>query len=121
MINDKFVDKAKEGKVLAVKCKKCNNMQLATILYCLKCNSDDLEYLELEGKGKVATYTILNVVAPEGYEQYMPYAWVIFELDDASIRVSGFLEGVKEPAELPLNSKVKIIGYDERGIVLAKA
>ena len=120
MINDKFIEKAKEGKVLAAKCKKCNNIQLATILYCLKCNSDELEHIELEGRGKVATFTILKV-APEGYEQYIPYAWVVFELDDADIRVSGFLEGIKEPRDLPLHSSVKIVGYDQRGIVLAKA
>lgn len=120
MINDKFIEKAREGKVLAAKCKKCNNIQLATILYCLKCNSDELEHIELRGEGRVATYTILNV-APEGYEEYVPYAWVIFELEDANVRASGFLEGIKTPADLPLNSKVKIIGYDQRGIVLAKA
>lgn len=120
MINDKFIAKAKEGKVLVAKCKKCNNIQLATILYCLKCNSDELEHIEFEGKGDVATYTILHV-APEGYEQHIPYAWVIFNLDETNIKASGFLGGVKDPKELPLNSKVKIIGYDERGIVLAKA
>lgn len=121
MINEKFIETAKEGNVLVAKCKACNNMQLSTIIYCLKCGSNSLEYITLPGKGNVITYTILHV-PPEGYEQYAPYAWVVFELEsNNSIRVSGFLANIKTPADLPLNSKVKIIGYDERGIVLSKA
>ena len=119
MINDKFIAKAKEGKVLVARCNKCNNIQLATILYCLKCNSDNLEHEEVDGEGRVITYTILHV-APEGYEQYTPYAWVILELDNG-VRVSGFLADVKTPADLPLDSRVRIKGYDGRGIVLEKA
>lgn len=118
MIEDKFIECAKRGKILAAKCKRCNNTQLATILFCLKCNSDELEHVELDGEGRVVTYTILHV-APEGYEKYSPYAWVILESN--GLNISGFLEGVKSPSELPLNSKVKIIGYDERGIILSKA
>lgn len=116
---EKFIEKVKEGKLLVARCKKCNNKQLATIIYCLRCNSKDLTYEEIKGEGRVVTYTILNV-PPEGYEKYAPYAWVIFEVD-SNIKVSGFLEGIKDPSELPLNSRVKIVGYDERGIVLSKA
>ncbi len=119
MLEEKFIENAKEGNVLVAKCSKCNNIQLSTIVYCLKCSSNSLEYISLAGKGSVITYTILHV-APEGFEEYVPYAWVIFELDSTNIRLSGFLEGIRSPADLPLNSKVKIIGYDKRGIVLAR-
>ena len=119
MINrEEFVTKVKDGKVLAHKCKKCGNMQLATIVFCDKCYSHDFEVVEVEGKGKVVTYTIQNV-APVEYEKYAPYAWVVVRLD-AGFNVSGFLQSVSSPKDLPINSRIKIVGYDERGMLLEK-
>jgi len=114
---EQFITVLKNGKVLAYKCKKCGNLQLATTIYCNKCNSQDLESVEVEGKGKVVTYTIQNV-APEEYEKYKPYAWAVVRLD-AGFNISGFLPGIDSPKNLPINTRVKIVGYDERGIVLS--
>jgi len=113
---EEFVAKAKDGKVLAYKCKKCNNLQLATIVFCSKCQSQDFEVVEVEGKGRVATYTIQNV-APVEYEKYAPYAWVVVRLD-AGFNVSGFLPGISSPGDVPINARVRIVGHDEKGILL---
>ena len=117
MINrEQFVAKIKDGKVLAHKCKKCGNLQLATIVFCNKCYSQDFEVVEVEGKGKVATYTIQNV-PPQEYEKYAPYAWVVVRLD-AGFNISGFLPRIDSPASLPINARIKVVGYDERGMLL---
>jgi len=113
---EQFIAKVKDGRVLAYKCRKCGNLQLATIVFCDKCNSPDLEVVEVEGKGKVATYTIQNV-APQEYEKYGPYAWVVVRLD-AGFNISGFLPKIDSPKNLPINSRVKVVGYDEKGILL---
>ena len=113
---EQFITKVKDGKVLAYKCKKCGHMQLATIVFCSKCYSDDFEAVEVEGKGKVVTYTIQNV-APAEYEKYAPYAWVVVRLD-AGFNISGFLPGVDSPKNLQINATIKIVGYDEKGILL---
>ncbi len=107
----------KNGKVPAHKCKKCGNLQLATTIFCNQCSSLDLEVTEVEGKGKVVTYTIQNV-APEEYEKYKPYAWAVVKLD-AGFNISGFLPGIDSPKDLPINVRVNIAVYDERGIILA--
>lgn len=114
---EQFITVLKNGKVLAYKCKKCGNLQLATTVFCSKCSSNDLESVEVEGKGKVVTYTIQNV-APEEYEKYKPYAWVVVKLD-AGFNISGFLSGIDSPKNLPINARVKIVDYDERGIILS--
>jgi uncharacterized OB-fold protein len=114
---EEFVNVLKNGKVLANKCKKCGNLQLATTIFCSRCSSQDLETTEVEGRGKVITYTIQNV-APEEYEKYKPYAWAVVRLD-AGFNISGFLPGIDSPKNLPINARVKIVGYDERGIILS--
>lgn len=114
-----FIDAVKSGKVLAKKCTNCDNLHLATVYFCQNCGHKGFENKFLEGTGTVATYTIITV-PPAGFEKYTPYAWVVMNLDGYDLRISGFLGDIGSPSQLPVGSKVKIIGYDDRGIILEK-
>jgi len=114
-----FIEAAKDGNVLARKCTKCGELHLATVYFCKKCGNKGFEDSILKGVGKVITYTIMTV-PPAGFEDLAPYAWVVMELDDSGIRISGFLAKIPAPEDLPIGTSVKIVGFDERGIVLEK-
>lgn len=114
-----FIEAAKDGNVLARKCTKCGELHLATVYFCKKCGNKGFEDSILKGTGKVITYTIMTV-PPAGFEDLAPYAWVVMELDDSDIRISGFLAKIPTPKDLPIGTSVKIVGFDERGIVLEK-
>jgi len=112
---DEFIKKLNEGKVLLYECNECGNLQLATVVLCSKCGSKRLKVVESNGEGRVVTFTILHV-PPEGFEKYAPYGWAVVKLDEG-INISGFID-VKSPKDIPLDSRVKVSGYDERGIVI---
>ena len=114
-----FIEAVKAGNVLAKKCTKCDELHLATVYYCRSCGSKEFEDTILKGTGKVVTYTIMTV-PPAGFEELAPYAWVVMELDDSGIRISGFLGKIPTPEDLPIGTSVKIVDFDERGIVLEK-
>ena len=115
-----FIENAKAGNVLARRCTKCSEIHLATVYFCKKCGNNEFEDDIINGKGKIATYTIMTV-PPEGFEEFAPYAWVVMELDDApGVRISGFLPHIAKPSELPIGTKAKITGFDKRGLVLEK-
>ena len=119
-----FIDTAKAGNVLARKCVKCGELHLATVYFCKKCGSKGFSNSTIKGTGKVVTYTIMTV-PPAGFEDLTPYAWVVMELDDTSelmspIRISGFLANIQKPEDLPIDTVVKVVGFDERGIVLER-
>jgi len=114
-----FIDAAIAGNILARKCTKCNVLHLATVYFCSKCGSKEFEDSILKGTGKVVTYTIMTV-PPAGFEDYTPYAWVVMELDDSGIRISGFLPNIEKPENLPIGTAVKVDGFDDRGIVLKR-
>ena len=64
-------------------------------------------------------------VPPAGFEDLTPYAWVVMELDDTSeltnpIRISGFLPNIQKPEDLPIGTEVRVVGFDDRGIVLKR-
>ena len=115
-----FIEHAKEGKILAHKCVNCGDLSLGTVYFCKKCGKRGFEDLVLEGQGKVETYTIMTV-PPSGFEKYAPYAWVVFSIDNSDLRVSGFLPNIPKPENLPICTALKVVGYDDRGIVLEKS
>ena len=119
-----FIDAAKAGNVLARKCTKCGELHLATVYFCKKCGSKGFSNSTIKGVGKVVTYTIMTV-PPAGFEDLVPYAWVVMELDDTSefinpIRISGFLPNIQKPKDLPIGTAVKVIDFDNHGILLEK-
>jgi len=114
-----FIDAVKLGKVLARKCKKCGELHLATVYFCQNCGNKEFENALLEGKGTIATYTIITV-PPAGFEKYTPYAWVVLNLDNSNLRISGFMTRISKPSDLPIGAKAKIVGYDDRGILIEK-
>ena len=114
-----FIDAAKSGKVLARKCKKCNELHLATVYFCQNCGHREFENAIIEGQGTIATYTIITV-PPAGFEKYTPYAWVVLKLDNSELRVSGFMANIAKPADLPVGTRAKIVGFDDRGIIVEK-
>ena len=119
-----FIDAAKAGNVLARKCVKCGELHLATVYFCKKCGSKGFSNSTKNGTGKIVRYTIMTV-PPAGFEDLIPYAWVVMELDDTSeltspIRISGFLANIQKPEDLPIGTAVKVVSFDERGIVLER-
>ncbi len=116
---EEFINSAKSGKVLARKCTKCGHLHLVTTYFCQNCGNKGFENALIDGKGSVATYTIITV-PPAGYEKYVPYAWVVMKLDGTDLRISGFMANIQSPLDLPLGTRVKIAGHDERGILIEK-
>lgn len=93
---------------------------LETMYYCSGCSKSDFKSVEFRGIGTVVTHTI-QAVAPEGFEDINSYAWVVFKLRDAPFSASGFLPGIKMPADLPIGSTVNVVGYDAKhGLTLEK-
>ncbi|TLY09193.1 MAG: nucleotide-binding protein [Thaumarchaeota archaeon] len=118
--HQKFIEAANRKKILAHKCTNCGHLMLETVLFCEKCSGSKFEHAELEGTGTVVTYTI-QAVAPEGFEDAGSYAWVVFKIDNSQLRASGFLPGIKTPAELPIGTRVRVAGFDPKhGLMLQK-
>jgi uncharacterized OB-fold protein len=115
----RFIEAASRGKILANKCAKCSYSSLETTYFCEKCSSDVFTTEEYEGVGNVVTFTIQSV-APEGFTDAGLYAWVVFRVDGTPFNVSGFLNDIRSPSDLPIGSKVQVTGFDEKHGLLLK-
>ncbi len=118
-VEEQLIENAKNGKVLTHRCSSCSQLHLSTVYYCQKCGSKEFEDAILDGVGSVATYTVITV-PPAGFEKYVPYAFVVLQLDNADLRISGFMANIATPADLPVGTRAKITGFDERGIIIER-
>ncbi|MCD6566030.1 MAG: Zn-ribbon domain-containing OB-fold protein [Bacteroidales bacterium] len=71
----------------AVKCRKCGKISFPARLICPECKNKVFDKINLSGKGKLLTYTIIRT-APEGFEDVAPYAVGIVEMEEG-VRVMG--------------------------------
>ena len=118
-VKEQLIENAKKGKVLAHKCTSCSHLHLSTVYFCQKCGSKGFEDVILDGTGSIATYTIITV-PPAGFEKYTPYAFVVLQLDNSDLRISGFMGEIATPEDLPVGTRAKITGFDDRGIIVEK-
>ena len=101
-----FVTFLEQGKVMATRCKKCGATYFPPKLDCPKCSSSDVEWFEIKGGGRLATYTIVNY-GPTGFEDDAPYILAIADFD--GVRVFGRLSKDIKESDIKLGMGVKVI------------
>jgi len=99
---------------MATKCKECGELWLPPRPICAHCHSDQLEWTELSGNGKLATYTVIGYgtmpMLNEGYNSKdNPYCSGIVEVEEGP-RISAQILGVDvlNPESIKIGTKVKV-------------
>ena len=89
-----FVSYLERGKVMTTRCRDCGNTYFPPKMDCPKCLSSDVEWVEITGTGKLATYTMVNY-GPTGFEDDAPYTLAIADFN--GLRVFGRMSrGIKD-------------------------
>ncbi len=79
-----FIKYLEAGKVMATRCRKCGVSYFPPRMDCPRCLSSDVEWFEIKGKGKLASYTVVNY-GPTGFEADAPYILALGEFDGVQI------------------------------------
>ena len=94
-----------ENRLMAAKCSECGNVLLPPKPICTKCLSTNLKWIELEGAGKLLSYTIIHV-APEQFQSMTPYNVGIVEFK-SGLRLPGMINTVT-PEKLKVGTELKM-------------
>ncbi len=90
----KFLD---EGKLMGSRCKQCGALFTPPRPICYECHSTDMEWHEMKGKGKLATFTSIYIGPPwmiaQGFDRTHPYASAVVDLEEGT-RIDARLTGV---------------------------
>jgi len=82
-VND-FIDYLEQGKVMATRCLDCGLEFFPPRADCYKCLSSNIEWFEVAGAGKLATFSKLKY-APVGFEDDLPYSIAVLDYGDYKI------------------------------------
>jgi scaffold protein (connect acetoacetyl-CoA thiolase and HMG-CoA synthase) len=96
------------GKLTAGKCQKCGKIHLPPRPMCSNCFSQEFEWVEVPGKGRLITYTVIHI-APQQFQTIAPYPVGIVELENG-LRIPGMMQGVTQE-KLQIGMEL-IIDYD---------
>lgn len=83
-----------QGKLMAGKCLKCGKMHLPPRPLCDNCYGQEFEWVEVSGKGKLLTYTVIHVAPPQ-FQALAPYAVGIVQLENG-LKIPGMISGVPQ-------------------------
>mgnify|MGYP003576422536 CR=1 FL=1 len=70
------------GELLVQKCNSCGKPNMYPRYACPHCQSEALGWQKVSGRGKLHSFTVLRVGAPEGFEADLPYAIGVVKLDE---------------------------------------
>jgi uncharacterized OB-fold protein len=82
-VND-FIDYLENGKVMGTKCKNCGKQFFPPRADCYNCLNSDMEWFEVNGTGKLVTYSTLKY-APVGFENDLPYSIALVDFGDYKV------------------------------------
>jgi hypothetical protein len=101
-----FYDFLGQRKLMGVKCQKCNFVFTPPRPTCPHCESSKLTWIELSGKGKIATYTVIYV-GPSELSSETPYVIGVVALNEGP-KVSCRITGVdpSKPETIKIGSPV---------------
>jgi hypothetical protein len=102
-----------EKKLMGSKCKKCGYICVPPKPICPECQGDEMELVEMKGKGKLAAYTVIAVGAPlmieEGFGRERHYCSGVVELEEGA-RITARILGVdlSKPDQIKIGTPVTI-------------
>ena len=102
-----------ESKLMASRCADCGTINLPPRPICPKCHSENLEWNETEGKGKLAGFTVVYIapifMIEQGYGRENPYVSGIVELDEG-VKISARIIGVEatKPEEIKVGAPLTV-------------
>jgi uncharacterized OB-fold protein len=70
------------GELLIQRCNDCSGLNLYPRYACPFCQSASLGWQRASGRGKLHSYTVLRLGAPEGFEDELPYALGVVKLEE---------------------------------------
>ena len=108
-----------EHKVMGTRCLSCSATYLPPRPLCPACHGEDMEWIQMRGKGQLQAYTSINIASTAmieaGYGRDNPYCTGIVQVDEGpsiSAQIIGL--DMTHPEQIAIGSLLKAV-FVERG------
>ena len=79
-----FIDYLQKGTVAGTRCKVCGLVFFPPRSDCYQCLSNNMEWFEVQGTGKLVTFSKLEY-APIGFQEDVPYCIALLDYGDYKV------------------------------------
>ena len=76
-----FFERARDGRLTAVRCRKCGELAIPPRQFCPACGERAWEAVRLSGEGTIESFTVIRV-APRAHAADAPYAIAVVKLTE---------------------------------------
>ncbi len=80
-IAKKWYDNLAQGKIMIAKCLDCGAFTFPPLTVCRKCNSRNIQWQEISGKGKAIMYSS-SILPAKQFTKYAPIPYGIVQLEE---------------------------------------
>ncbi|WP_244928025.1 Zn-ribbon domain-containing OB-fold protein [Nocardioides sp. W7] len=91
----RFLGGLAEGRLLARRCPSCGQVYLPAPSFCSRCLTGLDEPFEVSGRGRIATYCVVNFPFP-GQTETPPYVVAYIRLDGVDTRLMHRISGIEQ-------------------------
>jgi len=121
-----YTDFINEKKLMGAKCKDCGKINLPPRIVCSNCFKGNLEWVEVEGKGTLASFSSIFIgssfMNAKGYSSKQPYVFGTVDLD-SGVSISGHIKGVNEldPDSIQIGMRIQVSYEDGTEIFIDRS
>jgi uncharacterized OB-fold protein len=87
-----FWEAAKRHEFVMPRCKMCDHLFFYPRSECPRCFSANLEWVQVSGRGRLHTYTIVYQPANAAFRDASPYIYAVVQLDEGPRMVSNVVQ-----------------------------
>ncbi len=87
-----FWQGVREEKLMIQKCTECGQPIFYPRMCCPFCFSDQIEWMEASGRGRIYTYTIVRSNAPSSFIADMPFVIAVVRLEEGVQMLSNIVD-----------------------------
>lgn len=101
-----FWKAAKEGKLLVQRCCDCGERIFYPRNICTNCMSSNLDWMQVEGQGKVHTFTIVHYAPFPSFQNDVPYVLAVIELNEGPRMLTNIVGCSPDKVEIGMEVEV---------------
>jgi len=105
--NRSFWEGCREGKLLLQYCEQCQQYQFYPRLYCMHCSSPRIQWVEVSGRGRIYSYTIIHRNKSPEFMHDTPYNVAIVQLDEGPRMMANIVQS--DASQLRVDLPVTVV------------
>jgi len=107
-LNRAYWDGAQQGELVILRCRECGTYVHPPRATCSKCRYEALEPTPVSGRGTVYSWSVMHSTGNPGFEDKIPYAVLVVELDEQENLITiGNLVGA-DPSQLAIGTPLEV-------------